>query len=326
MTAALDRLTPEQREAVVLKVYQGFKFDEMAEILEAPVSTIKSRLYTALDLMKTELAPITVRGPDEYLRQIERGPRLRFRRTARCRAAAMEQHLAAAANARLNSTSCGSRPPRCGCCRTRNSAADRVRLGQGIRAVSLRAVLRRLLEAGFGSGSVMAAALIVAQIFRWRIPGGPRLPAVVAQTPESTRQIDEAVAKAVGQVRAEDAQMTKAALAEVSRKHQQEHRRLMEAISVMQERQNAARCWRRGHAPQRSRDSEAEPGDEDFPPDRSRDALFRRDRAVVSLDSLKAVEASINDRIRSNVNDPYDLLGPRAAPISRATARSSRSK
>jgi RNA polymerase sigma-70 factor (ECF subfamily) len=62
VSAALNRLNPEQREAVVLKVYQGFKFDEMAEILGCPVSTIKSRLYTALDLMKTELAPATNRG------------------------------------------------------------------------------------------------------------------------------------------------------------------------------------------------------------------------------------------------------------------------
>jgi RNA polymerase sigma-70 factor (ECF subfamily) len=63
VTAALDRLNPEQREAVVLKVYEGFKFDEMAEILGCPVSTVKSRLYTALDLLKMELAPIkTTRG------------------------------------------------------------------------------------------------------------------------------------------------------------------------------------------------------------------------------------------------------------------------
>jgi RNA polymerase sigma-70 factor, ECF subfamily len=55
--AALTRLTPEQREAVVLKVYQGFKFEEMAEILGCPVSTVKSRLYTALDLLKNTLAP-----------------------------------------------------------------------------------------------------------------------------------------------------------------------------------------------------------------------------------------------------------------------------
>jgi len=54
---ALGRLNEDQREAVLLKVYQGFKFEEMAEILECPVSTVKSRLYTAFDLLKTMLAP-----------------------------------------------------------------------------------------------------------------------------------------------------------------------------------------------------------------------------------------------------------------------------
>jgi RNA polymerase sigma-70 factor, ECF subfamily len=62
VAAALERLSPEQREAVVLKIYQGFKFEEMAEILECPVSTVKSRLYAALDLLKTDLAPIATRG------------------------------------------------------------------------------------------------------------------------------------------------------------------------------------------------------------------------------------------------------------------------
>ena len=60
--AALCRLTPDQREAVILKIYQGFKFEEMAEILGCPVSTVKSRLYTALDLLKDALAPIGVGG------------------------------------------------------------------------------------------------------------------------------------------------------------------------------------------------------------------------------------------------------------------------
>jgi RNA polymerase sigma-70 factor, ECF subfamily len=60
--SALGRLTSDQREAVVLKIYQGFKFEEMAEILGCPVSTIKSRLYTALELLKLELAPVKARG------------------------------------------------------------------------------------------------------------------------------------------------------------------------------------------------------------------------------------------------------------------------
>src|SRR5690348_4036028 len=59
---ALERLSPDQREAVVLKIYQGFKFEEMAEILSCPVSTVKSRLYTALDVLKSQLAPIKSRG------------------------------------------------------------------------------------------------------------------------------------------------------------------------------------------------------------------------------------------------------------------------
>ena len=62
VSGALARLSPDQREAVVLKIYQGFKFEEISEILSCPVSTIKSRLYTALELLKAELAPVKARG------------------------------------------------------------------------------------------------------------------------------------------------------------------------------------------------------------------------------------------------------------------------
>jgi RNA polymerase sigma-70 factor (ECF subfamily) len=55
---ALDLLTVEQRETVLLKVYQGFKFHEIAEITSCPVSTVKSRLYTAFDVLKAALAPV----------------------------------------------------------------------------------------------------------------------------------------------------------------------------------------------------------------------------------------------------------------------------
>ena len=61
VASALGRLSADQREAVVLKIYQGFKFEEMAEILACPVSTVKSRLYTALELLKVELAPVKTR-------------------------------------------------------------------------------------------------------------------------------------------------------------------------------------------------------------------------------------------------------------------------
>ena len=62
VASALGRLSPDQREAVVLKIYQGFKFEEMSEILDCPVSTVKSRLYSALELLKLDLAPVKARG------------------------------------------------------------------------------------------------------------------------------------------------------------------------------------------------------------------------------------------------------------------------
>jgi RNA polymerase sigma-70 factor, ECF subfamily len=63
--SALGRLTNEQREAVLLKVYQGFKFEEIAEILGCPASTIKSRVYTALELLQEILAPLESRRLEE---------------------------------------------------------------------------------------------------------------------------------------------------------------------------------------------------------------------------------------------------------------------
>lgn len=45
---ALKQLPPEQRMVVILKEYEGLKFREIAEILQEPESTIKSRMYYGL--------------------------------------------------------------------------------------------------------------------------------------------------------------------------------------------------------------------------------------------------------------------------------------
>ena len=45
---ALDNLPATQKTVVVMKIYQDMTFDQIAEILDEPVSTIKSRLYKAL--------------------------------------------------------------------------------------------------------------------------------------------------------------------------------------------------------------------------------------------------------------------------------------
>ncbi|REL38892.1 sigma-70 family RNA polymerase sigma factor [Rhodohalobacter sp. SW132] len=45
---ALMLLPDEQRTVIILKEYEGLKFREIAEILEEPESTVKSRLYYGL--------------------------------------------------------------------------------------------------------------------------------------------------------------------------------------------------------------------------------------------------------------------------------------
>lgn len=55
---AMDSLRPRHREAVLLKLHYGFKFREIAEILDCPVSTVKSRVYSALDSLRHLLEPL----------------------------------------------------------------------------------------------------------------------------------------------------------------------------------------------------------------------------------------------------------------------------
>jgi RNA polymerase sigma-70 factor (ECF subfamily) len=52
---ALQALPPEMRQVIVMKEYEELTFAEIAEILQVPVSTVKSRLYTGLQQMRLRL-------------------------------------------------------------------------------------------------------------------------------------------------------------------------------------------------------------------------------------------------------------------------------
>ncbi|MCS7078722.1 MAG: sigma-70 family RNA polymerase sigma factor [Chloracidobacterium sp.] len=52
---ALAALPPEMRQVIVMKEYEGLKFHEIAEVLGIPVSTVKTRLYTGLNLLRRRL-------------------------------------------------------------------------------------------------------------------------------------------------------------------------------------------------------------------------------------------------------------------------------
>ena len=59
---AIDALPEEQREVVILKEYQGLTFLEIAQALDVPVSTVKTRLYRGLGQLRLRLEREGVRG------------------------------------------------------------------------------------------------------------------------------------------------------------------------------------------------------------------------------------------------------------------------
>lgn len=50
--AALARLSPKLREVVVLNIYQGLRYQEVADALGIPLGTVKSRINLALNALK----------------------------------------------------------------------------------------------------------------------------------------------------------------------------------------------------------------------------------------------------------------------------------
>jgi RNA polymerase sigma-70 factor (ECF subfamily) len=62
---AISMLPPEQRTVLLLKEYEGMKFHEISEMLECPVSTVKSRMYYALDGLRRALKLVEVKRNDE---------------------------------------------------------------------------------------------------------------------------------------------------------------------------------------------------------------------------------------------------------------------
>ena len=54
--AAMAKLPAEQRTAIILKEYQGLTFQEVAELMNCPLSTAKTRLYQGLSTLRRYLA------------------------------------------------------------------------------------------------------------------------------------------------------------------------------------------------------------------------------------------------------------------------------
>ena len=63
MTRAMTALSEEQRTTIVLKEYHGLTFREIADLQGCPLSTVKTRLYQGLGVLRRQLQRRGVEGP-----------------------------------------------------------------------------------------------------------------------------------------------------------------------------------------------------------------------------------------------------------------------
>jgi RNA polymerase sigma-70 factor (ECF subfamily) len=52
---AMAQLPEEQRTAIILKEYHGMTFQEIADMQGCPLSTVKTRLYQGLSVLRKQL-------------------------------------------------------------------------------------------------------------------------------------------------------------------------------------------------------------------------------------------------------------------------------
>jgi RNA polymerase sigma-70 factor (ECF subfamily) len=62
---AMALLPEEQRTAIVMKEYHGLTFQEIADLLDCPLSTVKTRLYQGLSVLRKQLRDAGVESPFE---------------------------------------------------------------------------------------------------------------------------------------------------------------------------------------------------------------------------------------------------------------------
>ena len=62
VSKAMALLPEDQRTAIILKEYHGLTFQEIAELLDCPLSTVKTRLYQGLSVVRKQLHQAGVNG------------------------------------------------------------------------------------------------------------------------------------------------------------------------------------------------------------------------------------------------------------------------
>lgn len=63
VSRAVDALSEDLRQALVLREVEGLSYEEIAEVMNCPVGTVRSRIYRARESVAQQLRPVLDVGP-----------------------------------------------------------------------------------------------------------------------------------------------------------------------------------------------------------------------------------------------------------------------
>ena len=58
VNAAMDKLPEELRTAITLREIEGLSYDDIADVMNCPIGTVRSRIFRAREAIATELRPL----------------------------------------------------------------------------------------------------------------------------------------------------------------------------------------------------------------------------------------------------------------------------
>lgn len=65
VNAAMDALPEELRTAVMLREIEGLSYEEIAQVMDCPIGTVRSRIFRAREAIAQKLKPLLDTGPDQ---------------------------------------------------------------------------------------------------------------------------------------------------------------------------------------------------------------------------------------------------------------------
>lgn len=58
LSSALDRLSDDVRQALILREMEGFSYEEIAAIMGCPIGTVRSRIFRAREVVSAKIGPL----------------------------------------------------------------------------------------------------------------------------------------------------------------------------------------------------------------------------------------------------------------------------